>query len=260
MFPNLTPADFNGLVDSNGIPYLTPTGNFVDPVSYSGTLINSMGKWILVDDGLGSLVPSTQPTRIPQGIETIVPLTEINYVILTHFHTDHTGWNVNAPQNTIEFPNAQYIAQTDEIDYWSSTPALRNQSNFQNLIQPVINAGLLHGITGRLDITDEVSTFPCKGHTPGHQCVFIISGGKDGIIMGDSMHRNFQVQRPDWSAVYDWNTNFSVPLRVGLVNEIGENNMTMIASHFLFPGVGNLAKEVNPLPNSSGWVFVPVPS
>jgi glyoxylase-like metal-dependent hydrolase (beta-lactamase superfamily II) len=260
MFPTLSPSNFIGLVDSTGNPYLTSNGNFVDLVSYSGTLLHSQGKWILVDDGLGSLVPSTQPTRIPQGIETIIPLTEINFVLLTHFHTDHTGWNVNAPQNTIEFPNAQYIAQSDEISYWSSSPALRNSSNYQNLIQPVITAGLLQGVTGTHAITDEVSVIPCKGHTPGHQCVQILSAGKSAIIIGDSMHRSFQVQRPDWSAVYDWNTSFSEPLRKSLVTMIGENSTTMMASHFLFPGVGHIVKETNPLPTSSGWIFVPVSS
>jgi len=187
-----------------------------------------------------------------------IALTDINFVLLTHFHSDHTGWNVNAPQNNaVEFPNAHYIAQNDEINYYSSTPALRNSSNWQNLIQPVLTAGLLQGVSGPYPITTEVSVIPCKGHTPGHQCVQITSAGKNAIIIGDAMHRPFQVQRPDWSPVYDWNTTFSEPLRKQIVTQTGENNNVMIASHFAFPGVGLLVKDPHPLPLNSGWVFVP---
>jgi len=261
MFPDRTVTDFNGLVDSKEMPYLTANGTFTTPMSFSGTLLHSQGKWILVDDGLGALVPSNQPTRIPEGIQMVgIALSDVNYVLITHFHTDHTGWNVDAPQNTIEFPNAMYIAQTDEINYWSSTPALRNSSNFQNLIQPVINAGLLKGVTGMQSITDEVLVIPCKGHTPGHQCVQINSAGQGAIIMGDSVHRPFQIQRPDWSPIYDWDTTFSVPNRIALDKMIGANNMVMIASHFAFPGVGHVTKDPNPLPANSGLVFVPLVS
>jgi len=260
MFPTLSAADFVGLVDTSGNPYILANGQFSTAVSYSGTLLHSEGKWILVDDGLGSLVPSNQPTRIPQLVTMVgIALTDISFVLLTHFHTDHTGWNVNAPQNNaIEFPNAHYIAQNDEINYFSSTPALRNSSNWANLIQPVLTAGLLQGVTGTYTITTEVSVIPCKGHTPGHQCVQITSAGKSAIIIGDAMHRPFQVQRPDWSPIYDWSTNFSEPLRKQIITQTGDGNNVMIASHFAFPGVGHVAKETNPLPLSSGWVFVPL--
>jgi len=255
----LTPADFNGMVDSNGKPYLADNGDFAEPMSYSGTLLRSQGKWILVDDGQGSLVPSNQPNRIPDLIQKLdVALTDINFVLLTHFHQDHTGWNVHAPQNTVEFPNAKYIAQSDEINYWSSTPALRNQSNFQNVIQPIVSAGILVPVTGVNYITDEVSVIPCKGHTPGHQCIEIHSEGSSGIIVGDSMHRSVQVQRPDWSAVFDWDTTLSEPLRVSMVSRLGENNFLTVASHFAYPGVGHVLREQNPLPTSSGWIFVPM--
>jgi glyoxylase-like metal-dependent hydrolase (beta-lactamase superfamily II) len=260
LFPYLTSSNFTGLVDYAGTPYLDATGNFRAPLSFSGTLLFSEGKWILVDDGLGALIPSAQPTRIPQLIQTIgIDLTSINYVLLTHFHTDHTGWDVNGLQtNAIEFPNAQYIAQIDEINYWSSTPALQNSSNYQNLIQPVINAGLLLGVQGIHSITSEVMVMPCKGHTPGHQCVIIDSNGQSAIIVGDAMHQPVQVQRPDWNSVYDWNMNYSQPLRQQLVTMIGATDMTLIASHFTYPGMGNVAKELNPLPSSSGWIYLPI--
>jgi glyoxylase-like metal-dependent hydrolase (beta-lactamase superfamily II) len=260
MFPSLTMADWEGLNDINGNAWINSAGQFSTAISYSGTLLNSQGKWILVDDGLGSLVTSTQPTRIPQLVELSgAALTDINFVALTHFHTDHTGWNVNgAAQNAIEFPNAQYIAQLDEIDYWRSTPALRNQSNFQNLIQPVITSGQLVGVNGLHAITPEVSVIPCKGHTPGHQCVEINSDGQIAIIIGDAMHHPSQIQRPDWSAVYDWNTTYSVPLRQSLVARMGQQNILLIAGHYYFPGVGHVVKDPHPIPNTSGLIFQPV--
>jgi len=133
-----------------------------------------------------------------------------------------------------------------------------NSSNWQNLIQPILNAGSLIPVRGQYSITQEVNVMPCKGHTPGHQCVMISSNGESGIIVGDAMHQPVQVQRPDWSAVYDWNTDYSQPLRQQLVDMMGSTQMTLIASHFTYPGMGHVAKELKPLPTSSGWIYLPV--
>jgi len=262
VFPNLTPSDFNGLVDPNGNPYVSQDGNFIPSFSYSGTLLHSMGKWILVDDGMGSLVNSNQPYRLPQLIQFAgVALTDIHYVLLTHFHKDHTGWNVDAlsiPSNAIEFPNAKYISQCEEIHYWNSTTALQNTANWQNLFAPLIRAHLLECVTGPVSITDEISLMPCRGHTPGHQCILINSEGQMGIIVGDSFHRSVQVQRPDWSPVFDWDPTLAEPVRVNLVKMMWNQKITMIASHFAYPGVGQIEIDQHPTPKSSGWVFAPV--
>jgi glyoxylase-like metal-dependent hydrolase (beta-lactamase superfamily II) len=259
IFP-LTVADWDNIVDLEKNPYIDASGNFIEIFSFSGTLLRSQNMWILVDDGLGALVPSSQINRIPNLIQLAgVTLEEIEIVAITHFHTDHTGWNVNATkENSVLFPNAQYMAQLDEINYWSSSGELQNTSNFQNLIQPVINAGLLQPVQGVKSLTDEVQLIPCKGHTPGHQCVEINSLGETAIIIGDAMHHPAQIQKPDWSSVFDWNTVYSIPLRKSLISQIYGNNVLLIAGHFPFPGIGNIIEDPNANPNTSGLIYNPI--
>jgi len=256
-FPNLTLSDWTGLTDAYGRPFIDNQGQFLNTVSYSGTLVKSQNKWILVDDGLGSFGNSNQTKRLPQIIaQAGAQPQDINYVVITHFHTDHTGWNViDLKSLALQFPNAIYLAQQAEIDYWSSSSALKNQSRFIQLIQSVMTAGRFMAINGPYAVTGEVQAVPCKGHTPGHQCVMLNSNGNLGVIVGDAMHHPVQVQKPNWSAVFDWNTAQSVPTRQNLIDNAKSDNMVVIASHFQFPGVGKVI--TNPF-SGSGLMFMAI--
>jgi len=264
-FPTLTTADWAPFVDSTGTPYINSQGQFLNYVSFSGTLIHSQDTWILVDDGIGvvvPIVPTNQTNRIPALIKLAgVDPTNLNYIVSSHFHTDHTGWNVFADSMKnfiLEFPNAKFIAQQDEITYWTSSPALKNASHYRELLQPFVNAGLLTGVTGTTSLTGEVTLVPCKGHTPGHQCVIIRSAGQSAFIISDAMHHPVQVQRPDWSATFDWDVTFSVPTRTELIGQIVLENAILIAPHFEFPGIGNLVQDLAVGNGRSGFIYVPL--
>jgi len=266
LFPNLKLSDWNGLLDFVGKPYIDAQGLFFSNMSFSGTLIHSEDSWILVDDGIGvvdPIVPSNQTRRIPDLIKLAgVDPEMLNHVVLSHFHADHTGWNVflDPTKNLkLEFPNAIYIAQQDEIDYWSSTPSLKNTSHYNEVIQPVIDSGLLVGVKGQGILTNEVRLVPCKGHTPGHQCVYVRSQGQSAVIIGDVMHHPVQVQMQDWSAVFDWNTTISVPTRKEVILNIVQEQSLLIAPHFQFPGIGKVVKDpAGSGGGRSGLIYEPI--
>lgn len=75
----------------------------------------------------------------------------------------------NAQSPAPLFPNAQYVVQADEWDFWRGSEARRNRTRFEVNCQPLQDAGVLLQVHGHTALTSEVVCEPCVGHTAGHQ-------------------------------------------------------------------------------------------
>ena len=64
-------------------------------------------------------------------------------------------------------------------------------------------------IDGEAIVTDQISTLPTPGHTPGHQVILISSQGEKAMVVGDVLHNVVQVQEPEWCASVDINKDDS---------------------------------------------------
>ena len=53
-------------------------------------------------------------------------------------------------------------------------------------------------VDGEVALTDELTTLPTPGHTPGHMSIMIASQGERGLILGDVLHNTVQVEHTDW--------------------------------------------------------------
>ncbi|MFI6333303.1 MBL fold metallo-hydrolase, partial [Micromonospora chersina] len=77
------------------------------------------GRTIMVDTGIGpASAPSTWaplPGRLPDEFAAAgIDRREVDTVVLTHIHTDHIGWSMDADGKPY-FPNAQYLVQAAEV-------------------------------------------------------------------------------------------------------------------------------------------------
>jgi glyoxylase-like metal-dependent hydrolase (beta-lactamase superfamily II) len=107
---------------------------------------------------------------------------DITYLVLTHYHSDHTG-NANL------FANATWIVQKGDRDYMF-------QDKPTGIIQPASYSALKTAKTKVLDNEDfdifgdgtvVIKTAP--GHTPGHQVVFLELAKYGPVILaGDLYH------------------------------------------------------------------------
>jgi glyoxylase-like metal-dependent hydrolase (beta-lactamase superfamily II) len=63
------------------------------------------------------------------------------------------------------------------------------------MLAPLETAGLLKLINGSINLTKQVMTLPFEGHTPGHQCIWIMGDGPNettgAIFIGDALHHIF---------------------------------------------------------------------
>jgi glyoxylase-like metal-dependent hydrolase (beta-lactamase superfamily II) len=187
------------------------------PLGLYCLLIHSQGKTILVDTGLGDHLSDKQRhiyglTR-PKGglIQALTRLglspEEIDIVINTHLHVDHSGGNTIRQGRNEEliptFPRAEYWIQRQE---WADAafPNERTRAVYlpQNFL-PLKESGQLRLLNGDTQVTSEVRTVITRGHTHGHQSVVIESEGEAALYTGDLATLAVHFERLAWVTAYD---------------------------------------------------------
>lgn len=127
---------------------------------------------VLVDTGLGP--PGDDPFmperngRLPAELAAAgVAPADIDLVVLTHLHPDHVGWNMvdGAPF----FPNARYVAQHTDYDFFTTTSGHRPY--VQQQIVALHESGSLELLEGTAEPLPGLRIEPTGGHTPGHSIV-----------------------------------------------------------------------------------------
>ena len=244
-YPATTDADWE--------PYrevLDGDGNLRFPIGCC--LIRSAGKTVLVDTGLGGRekqqknLPIREPTRLPAVMEEAgVRPEEIDIVLFSHLHLDHTGWNtidrdgVRVPL----FANARHVVQRTEWAYWTAADERKRFALVNMVWVPVVEAGLLDLVEGEHAPTPTIVTLPTPGHTPGHVS-FVVGAGADRVyVLGDAAHHPVQLTETDWNCTGDVDPDTAARTRRMLLDRIESEGALMVGGHFPFPGLGYAARE-----------------
>ena len=220
-------------------------------------------KTILVDTGMG---PGPHPDRgnVTGNLYELVsdvlappdntrntnvsPSDQVNYVIHTHLHSDHVGWNLrySGGMPAPNFRRARYIISKDDYDYWTEEKMLAQSAHIQRQVIPLRRLRLQQIVEGEHEVTEGISVVPAPGHTPGHQVVLINSGGQKGMVAGDLLHTIAQVTESSWCAGVDWNKDLSAASREKLLDLAEKEGWIVAAGHFP-PGkqIGKVVREGN---------------
>ncbi len=231
----------------------TPYRDFLDAngnltLNLGAWLIRSGGRTVLVDTGLGAH-PMPMPLQTPPAlpallVEADVRPVDVDIVIFTHLHGDHTGWNTldtdQGPRPM--FPHARHIIQHKEWEYWKSQPPLREAAKYDLVLAPLQQAGLLDLVEGEYAVTPDVTTVPTPGHTPGHVSFVIASGGQRAYIAGDAIHQPVQVTMPDWGPGADTDPVQSAQSRHALLDRVEREGALLAGGHFPFPSMGRAVR------------------
>ena len=241
MFPDVAAGDWAGYQDVlEGGQLQLYFGCFV---------VRSQGTTILVDTGLG---PGPHPDRgnvkgelfdklrdvlIPEDRRNntnVGPSDEVNVVVHTHLHGDHVGWNLrySGGMPAPYFRRARYLVPRLDWDHFNKPDVLAAHPYIKTQVLPLQRLRKMELIEGEHNITDEVSTLPTPGHTPGHQAILITSQGEKAIIAGDVLHSKVQVQEPGWCAEVDLNKDQSRQSREALLDRAEREGYVVAAGHF----------------------------
>jgi glyoxylase-like metal-dependent hydrolase (beta-lactamase superfamily II) len=176
---------------------------------------------------------------------------EIDFVMCTHLHWDHVGWNTKLVDGSWvpTFPNAKYVMAKKEYDHWQDFHASGADSAhalaFEDSIMPVVKTGqaLLVGDDYALDDGLWFESYP--GHTPGNVVIHARSQGERGVFIGDVLHHPLQCLRPEWSTMACTDPDASRVSRTRLVEEHADSGALILPAHFPEPTVGHIKRHAS---------------
>ena len=242
-------------------PWLVP--NYYDLAS--GKMMSSIHSWvirtrhhtILVDTCVGNHKPRPAWERfhmldtpyLARLAAAGVRPEEVDYVMCTHLHVDHVGWNTTLRDGrwVPTFPNAKYVFSEVERTYWD--PSLNkdlpesNAGIFEDSVAPVIEAGQAQivGMTDRLG--DNLLIEPAPGHSPGHVIFRLMDGGDEGVFIGDVMHHPIQVYRPEWSSRFCTDPVQAEVSRRRILEQCAACDARVFPAHFGAPHIGRVRRK-----------------
>lgn len=166
---------------------------------------------------------------------------DIDFVLCTHLHADHIGWNTRLENGrwVPTFPNARYVMAKREYGFWEeryqNDPGAPRQIAFADSVLPVVEAGKAEFVDGDHQIEDAVWLEPAPGHTPGNVVINVRSGDDGAVLLGDSIHHPIQLKRPDWSCLACEDKAQSAITRRGLIERYADTDTIMAPAHFVAP-------------------------
>lgn len=159
-------------------------------------VVDTGDKIILCDTGLGTVISekeqrmysAKEPSQIESGLAACgFKPEDIDIVILTHLHTDHSGGVVKEidGQLVLRFKNARHIVQQEE---WNDAmnPNERTEAVYiKDRIKVLENHPRLELVNGDVELLPGVKLVKTGGHTAGHMGVEFSSGGETIVYYAD---------------------------------------------------------------------------
>jgi glyoxylase-like metal-dependent hydrolase (beta-lactamase superfamily II) len=176
-------------------------------------LVHAAGKLLLVETGAGDkwdakrreIYALGNGVRLPEQLARRgVGLDQIDYVVNTHLHFDHCGWNtriVNG-QAAPTFPNAQYVVQRGELEHAKHANEKDRASYATDNFIPIEAAGQWRLLDGDQQVLPGVEVIRVPGHNADMQCVRLSGGGHAAFFFADLVPTTAHLSYP-WILAYD---------------------------------------------------------
>jgi glyoxylase-like metal-dependent hydrolase (beta-lactamase superfamily II) len=171
----------------------------------------------------------------------------VDYVMCTHLHVDHCGWNTHLVEGrwVPTFPNARYVFSKEEYDHWRG-PAGREGFNagvYEDSVLPVVESGQAEIVDGEGAVGDGLTFRPTPGHSVGHIAIELANAGHRALFSGDIMHQPLQVFRPEWNSRFCENPAQAIASRRWLLENAAETEATVFTAHFADSSAGRVTRR-----------------
>lgn len=224
-------------------------------------------KIILIDTGVGNDKPrpfapyfDRLTTPYLERLEALSVLPrDVDYVLHTHLHVDHVGWNTRLVDGLWQptFPNARYIFSAKEYAFFSDPVNAdgRHRTSFQtqqDSVTPIVAAGLADGVAieGQ-EVIPSISFHSTPGHSVDHASIVLESEGQRALFAGDVFHHPVQVLAPHLLSIFDPDRGTALKSRHWALDFAADQGVMLFSSHFPASGAGVVSRH----PAGYSWAF-----
>jgi glyoxylase-like metal-dependent hydrolase (beta-lactamase superfamily II) len=253
-FPSLTKE----LLDENR-DWLEP--RFLDPASQKlvlciqSYLVQTPHHNILIDSCVGNHKPRPvrpfwhmmKADRYEKNFAaTGLTVNDIDYVMCTHLHTDHVGWNTRLENGrwVPTFPKAKYLFADRELEHWTRRYK-ENPEAFPQVgdsVLPIVEAKRHELVKSEHAFNDHIHLIPTPGHTIDHYSVQLRAGGQEAVITGDMVHSPLQARYPELGMMADHDSKQAGETRRKLFGRICDTPTLLCTAHFPSPSAGRITR------------------
>lgn len=218
-----------------------------DELSVNVFLVQTGDRNVLIDTGSGAFF-GPDHGKLPSALNAYgVSLDDIDDIILTHIHADHSGGLIADGKPV--FRNAKlHIGKTEAI-FWLSdgadqrpnvTEKLKGQIARAHLaIVPYISENRMSIFEDDGKILPGFSATLRAGHTPGHLSIRFDAGQQTIVFVGDIVHgTSVQFANPAVTIDFDHNQPSAAIARASAFAQAADEGYLIAATHLPFPGFG----------------------
>src|SRR5215813_6012620 len=168
---------------------------------------------------------------------------DINYVLCTHLHADHVGWNTRLLDGrwVPTFPNARYLFGREEWEHWRVAEwraAYTTDPYYEDSLLPVMERGHAALIATDYSFDDHVRVESWPGPTPGHVCVVVGARQASVVLSGDIMHTPLQCAEPQLNSCFCVDAETARATRRRFLETFADSPVMVIPAHFPTPTAG----------------------
>jgi glyoxylase-like metal-dependent hydrolase (beta-lactamase superfamily II) len=171
---------------------------------------------------------------------------DIDFVMCTHLHTDHVGWNTRLEngQWVPTFPKARYVFADRELAYWTG----RHKDDpaacpwITDSVLPIVAAHRVDIVKSAHAFNELVTLIPTPGHTIDHYSVQVGKPGADAVITGDMIHSPLQARYPELGMMSDYDSGQAAESRRELFGRFCDTSTLMCTAHFPSPSTARVVR------------------
>ena len=204
-------------------------------------LIRTADVCILVEPGMGTKYDSRQSdiydladmSAVTQVSRLGVSAEDVDLVILTHLHHDHAGGATALAESggvIPAFPGAKVIVQRSELEEAERLHPLVKGSYRREDYQVLSDMNKLMLVDGDAEVAPGVRVELTGGHSPGHQVVRMMSGGKEGLFMGDMVPTTAHLKL-NWLMAWDIEPKTVYEQKARLLADCASRGVLIFWSH-----------------------------
>ena len=171
---------------------------------------------------------------------------DIDFVMCTHLHTDHVGWNTRLENGrwVPTFPKARYVFADRELAYWTT----RQKDDptacpwVTDSVLPIVAANRADIVTSAHAFNEFVTLIPTPGHTIDHFSVQVGKPGADAVITGDMIHSPLQARYPELGMMSDYDSGQAAESRRKLFGRFCDTSTVMCTAHLPSPSTARVVR------------------